>query len=293
LLAKVKKIESIPLKIVAYQGAQPTYAGTKYDKTIKDSIQKLKDTLLGQRYKKLLDELKKLTQPLGRIERLKAALAEFASSKKYKAAVEKLLKKEQDGLEKNMYNAIQTAFKKEKTDAGKVRVLESRKGDLKSETYRKKIEAQIKKLNDAIKKADQVKRDKALKTSYDRLMKKIGVKGMKSAQKITTLETEKAAFTGSSYEKKIADQIAKLRKGLDAEAAKDREAKAKKAYDAVVKKLVKAKTTAACDANIAKLQDLRLQVGKTGYAKKVDSLIKKERATKKKLEDAARKKQPK
>ncbi|MHC4608481.1 MAG: hypothetical protein ACYTAF_16335, partial [Planctomycetota bacterium] len=288
LKARVKKDATRQLRIATLRGALPTYSGTKFEKTINGMIQSEKDAGDKERFGKLTNEIKKLP-PLRKIERLKAAQAEFASSKKYKASVDKLLEKTEASLEKSIYGAIQKEVKGAKTDAAKVQILERRKGDLKSTTYTKKIDAQIKKLNAAITKAAQVKKDKALKASYDKLMKEIGVKGMKSPQKISILETKKATFAGSSFAKKIDDQIKKLNKGLAAEAEKEREAKAKKVFDAI--KLVKAKTTADCDANIAKLQDAKFQVGKTSYAKKIDSLITKERKTKAKIEKS--KKTPK
>jgi len=280
LTGDVKKMRTPQLRIAALEGARPAYAGTKFDDTIKGMIQKENDGILAARYKKLLVVIKTM-KPLPKIERLKAALAEFASSKKYKALVEKLLKKEQDGLEKNIYGAIQKEVKGAKKAVDQVRILERRKGDLKSDTYTEKIAAQIKKLNDGIAKAAQARKDKALKASYDKLMKKIGVKGMKSAQKVTILETEKAAFAGSSYAKKIVDQIAKSKKAIAGEVLKAADAKAKKVFDAI--KLVKAKKPADCDANIAKLEDAKFRVGKSSYAEKIDSLIAKERKTKAKL----------
>ena len=282
LKKRVAGMRSPQLRIVAWEGARPTYGGTKFEETIKGSIQKEKDGILGAAYKKLVIDLKKLP-PLRQIDRLKTAQAEFAASKKYKASVDKLLKKKEAGLEKDIYGAISAEVKKAKRAADKVRILERRKGDLKTDVYRKKIDAEIKKLNAQITKAAQAAKDKQLTGAYKTLMTKVGNKKLKSAAKVTILETEQGRFVGSGFAKKITDQIAKFKKAIAGEAAAAKEAAAKKAYDAVVKKLVKAKKPADCDANIAKLEDLKFQLGKTSYAKKVDGLIAKERATKKKL----------
>ncbi len=280
LLGDVKKMRTAQLRIAALEGALPTYAGTKFDKTIKGMIQKERDGILASRYKKLTLDIKKM-KPLGKIERLKIAQQEFASSKKFRAAVDKLLKKEQDGLEKNMYSGILEDVKKQKTDAGKVRVLESRKGDLKSETYSKKIGAQIKKLKDGMDKAAKAARDKQLAGAYKTLTTKVANKKLKSADKVTILETEQGKFVGSGFADKIKAQIAKFKKAIAGEELKAADAKAKKVFDAI--KLVKAKNKADCDGNIAKLEDAKFQVGKSSYAKKIDGLIAKERKAKAKF----------
>lgn len=278
---RIRKLIGSQAKIAAWQMVLPKYGGTKFEKTIKSSIDREKDVDAGKRYKAMITRINKM-KPQDQIRRLQQAQIEFASSKRYKGLVDKQLKAKEAGLEKSVYSDILKAVGKVKKSAQKVDILERRKGELKSATYTKLIDAQIKKYKGLIQREAEAEKDKVLRSAYTALTKKLATT-KKSADKVSLLQREKDKFIGSSFAKSIDAQIKKYQGLIAREAKAEKEALAKKVLTDVLKKLKRAKTQADCDNNIALLQEAKLKVPGTSVVRTLDAKIKAETALKKKL----------
>jgi len=265
LTEAVDKLKTPAQKIAKYEEALPGFAGTSYEKQIKDAITRERDTLKQEAFSKLQETVKKLATSELKLMELQRQLPDFAGTK-FEAMIKKMIDAEKDAQLAARYNAVKAAIDKETDPRRKIGRLEAAETEFAKTRY-----------ESAIKAALQKERTNLKKNLYAKVMETANAKKT-SREKAEYLRSQLPEFKGTTFEKQIDGQIKAAESKIAAEEKQAREADAQKKFDALMAQI--AKTPKDYDGNIAKLKELKLQVAGTNVVVKIDAEIKKQEAQK-------------
>jgi len=326
--AKLRKDTSAPKmshdeKIAILTKAQPNFADTRYEKSVKAMLDAAKNAKMTKAFNDLrMRVTRQIKTPQLKIAELEREAPKFVGTR-YEKQIASMIQREKDGIAAKKYGDLMKRIGQKGIKPDEViRQLEAAKQDpeIVGSRYEKMIEGRLTKekttlksklykamlteMNDPKAKRDSAAKAQFLKSrkgdfvgttfekSIDAMIKKY--EGLIEREKKAKAAAEKkAAAAKAAAEKKAKAAAEKKRKAAEAKAAaaaqKKADADASKVYGAVTKALKPAKTVADCDANISKLQEAKLKVAKSArYVKMIDAQLKKQGAIKAKLEKAAK-----